>query len=76
MIVLQIILVYLFKNHIKNAISLKRKHHLKKKRNNKCTIIRETVSKISEDNISTAVDRLYGAKQSLQSWDADRKKLI
>ena len=30
------------------------------KRNSKCAIIREAVSGISEDNVSTAVDRLYG----------------
>ena len=44
------------------------------KRNSKCAIIREAVSEINEDNVSTAVDRLYGARQSLQSWNSDRKK--
>ena len=29
---------------------------------------------INEDNVSTAVDRLYGARQSLRVWDGDRKK--
>ena len=37
-------------------------------------IIMETVNKINEDNVSTAVDRLYGARQSLPGWDANRKK--
>ena len=44
------------------------------KRNSKCAIIMEAVSKINEDNVSTAVDRLSGERQSLQGWDSDRKK--
>ena len=44
------------------------------KRNTKSKIIKETISKINEDNVSTSVDRLYGARQSLRGWDTDRKK--
>ena len=38
-------------------------------------IIMETVNKINEGSVSTAVDRLYGASQSLRGWDANRKNL-
>ena len=44
------------------------------KRSMKRKIIRETVNTINEDNVSTSVDRLYGARQSLKGWDANRKK--
>ena len=37
-------------------------------------IIMETVNKINEDSVSTAVDRRYGARQSLRGWDANMKK--
>ena len=39
-------------------------------------IIMETVNKINEDSVSTAVDRLYGDRQSLRGWDANREKII
>ena len=63
-----------FQESYQKCYKFEKKPSLEEKRNTKCAIIRETVSKISEDNISTAVDRLYGARQSLQSWDADRKQ--
>ena len=39
-------------------------------------IIMETVNKINEDSVSTAVDRQYGARQSLRGWGANRKKIF
>ena len=42
------------------------------KRNTKCAIIREAVSKINKENVTKAVDRLYWVRQSLQGLDSDR----
>ena len=44
------------------------------KRSMKRKIIMEIVNKNNEDSVSTTVDRLYGARQSLRGWDANRKK--
>ena len=63
-----------FQESYQKCYKFEKKTSPEEKRNTKCAIIRETVSKISGDNISTAVDRLYGARQPLQNWDADRKK--
>ena len=71
-----------FKNHFgisfqesyQKCYKFEKKMTPEEKRNLKCAIIREAVSEINEDNVSTAVDRLYGARQSLQGWDSDRKK--
>ena len=65
-----------FTNHFgytKIAISLKRKSHLKKN-GRPSAIIREAVSEVRKYNVSTAVDRLYGARKSLRGSDADRNK--
>ena len=63
-----------FNESFQKCYSLKRKRLPEKRTKSKCAIIKETVSKINKDNMSTAVDRVYGSRQSLQGWDADRKK--
>ena len=53
---------------------LEKKKSSEEKRNDKSSVYREAIKAIKVDNDSNAVDRLYGAKQSLRGWDSDRKK--
>ena len=63
-----------FQESFQKCYNFEKKKSCAEKRSMKRKIIRETVNTINEDNVSTAVDRLYGARQSLKGWDANRKK--
>ena len=63
-----------FQESCQKCNNFEKKKSCEEKRSMKRKIIMETVNKINEDSVSTAVDRLYGARQSLRGWDANRKK--
>ena len=63
-----------FNESFQKCYNLEKKKLPEERRKSNCAIIKETVSKINKDNMSPAVDRVYGSRQSLQGWDADRKK--
>ena len=65
-----------FQESYQKCYKFEKKMSPEEKMNTKCAIIMEAVSKINEDNVSTAVDRLYGERQSLRGWDSDRKKKL
>ena len=62
-----------FNESFQKCYNLEKKKLPEERKQSKCAIIKENVSKINKDNMSTAVDRVYGSRQSLRGWDADRK---
>ena len=60
-----------FQESFQKCYNFEKKKSCEEKRSMKRKIIRETVNTI---NVSTAVERLYGTRQSLKGWDANRKK--
>ena len=62
-----------FQESFQKCYNPENKKSPEERRKTKCAIIMETVSKINEDNMSSAGDRVYGSRQSLRVWDADRK---
>ena len=63
-----------FQESCQKCYNFEKKKSCEEKRSMKRKIIMETVNKINEDSVSTSVDRIYGARQSLPGWDAHREK--
>ena len=66
-----------FKESYKKCFKLEEKKTSHEKKKIERSIIRKTISKINEDNASTAVDRYYGQYGvSGKSWDSCIKKIF
>ena len=63
-----------FKDSFEKCFNVVPKKSSQEKRKDNNKIVRGVLSKINDDSNSTAVDRLYGSRQSLNKWDQDRKK--
>ena len=68
-----------FNESFQKCYNLEKKKLPEERRKSKCAIIKETVSKINKDNMSTAVDGVYGSRQSfgvgMQTGKKDHLKL-
>ena len=63
-----------FNENFQKTQNLEQKKSYEQKRKEKRDNFREATSTIKVDYDSNVVDRLYGARQSLRGWDADRKR--
>ena len=64
------------KESFQKCKKLEEKQTYEEKRKCKVSTYKEVIDTVINDNNSTAVDRLYGARQSLRGWDNNTTCLL